>query len=191
MASWTGPRALAGGEARVTADEGVAELYAASWTTMVRVAYLLVRDQQVAEEVVQDALIAVHRRWDGLSDHDKATAYLRRSVVNTARSVLRHRRVEQAHLVTEAGSASAPGRLAAPSAEAGALAGADHDAMVAALAALPRRQREVLVLRYYLDLSEAQIADALDVARGSVKAHAHRGLLALRDQLGTDPEERS
>ncbi len=189
MASWTEPRALTGGGAPLTADEGVSELYARHWSPMVRVAWLLVRDEQVAEEVVQDALVAVHARWDRLTDPDKAVAYLRRSVVNGARSVLRHRRVENVHLTAAAGSAHVPGRDSAPSAETGALARAAHAAMVETLAALPRRQREVLVLRYYLDLSEAQIADTLGLAPGSVKAHAHRGLAALRDRLDTTSEE--
>lgn len=158
---------------------------------MVRVAWLLVRDQQVAEEVVQDALVAVHRRWNHLENHDTAVAYLRVCVVNGARSVLRHRRVERGHLAREAGSATAYGRMSEPSAEAEAMQHSEHDAMIEALHGLPRRQREVLVLRYYLDLSEAQIADALQIAPGSVKAHAHRGLAALRSGFGGPLEETS
>jgi RNA polymerase sigma factor (sigma-70 family) len=71
-----------------------------------------------------------------------------------------------------------------PSAEARALEHAAGDQLVAALQRLPRRQREVLTLRYYLDLSEAQIADALSISSGSVKTHAHRGLIALRSEVG-------
>ena len=145
---------------RRSADAALTELYAAQWAPMVRLAYLLVRDQQVAEDVVQDALISIHRRWDDLADQDRAVAYLRRSVVNGARSVLRHRKVVHEKLAV-LGDAS----------------------MLRALDGLPRRQREVLVLRYWLDLSEAQIADTLEISPGSVKAHASRAMSALRSQL--------
>lgn len=179
---------VAGG--RLSADDALTALYAAQWTPMVRLAYLLVRDQGVAEDVVADALVAIHRRWDHLQDPDSAVAYLRRSVVNGSRSVLRHRTVEHNKLAVQA---AADSRAAVtPSAETLALGELGNDAMLRALQRLPRRQREVLVLRYYLDLSEAQIADALDIAPGSVKAHASRGLAALREQLATlDREKRS
>lgn len=170
-------------ESRRSADAALTELYAAHWAPMVRLAYLLVRDQQVAEDIVQDALIAIHRRWDHLADQDNAVAYLRRSVVNGARSVLRHRRVVHEKFAAEAAQAK---RLAtAPSAEHLALGALGNREMLRALDRLPRRQREVLVLRYYGDLSESQIAHALDIAPGSVKAHASRGLAALRDHLAT------
>ena len=81
-----------GGEVRPAADEAIADLYAAHWTGLVRLAWLLLRDDLAAEEVVQDAFIAVHRRWDTIRDHQAAAAYLRRAVVNGARSGLRHRR---------------------------------------------------------------------------------------------------
>ena len=181
-------RPVAGG--RRSADSALTQLYAAHWAEMVRLAYLLVRDQGIAEDIVQDALIAIHRRWEHLSDQDNAVAYLRRSVVNGSRSVLRHRTVEHNKLAVQA---AADSRAAVtPSAETLALGELGNDAMLRALQRLPRRQREVLVLRYYLDLSEAQIADALDIAPGSVKAHASRGLAALREQLATlDREKRS
>jgi RNA polymerase sigma-70 factor (sigma-E family) len=161
----------------------VTELYAAHWAGLVRLAWLLVRDQGVAEEVVQDAFIAVHARWDSIRDAERATAYLRRAVVNGARSNLRHRGVEQRYLTREQGEPTAYGATTEASAEQRAVDRESSQSMIRALQRLPQRQREVLTLRYYLDLSEAQIADALGISAGSVKAHAHRGLSALRSGM--------
>jgi len=165
------------------ADSALTELYAAHWHSLVRLSWLLVRDQHVAEETVQDAFVAMHSRWSHLRDQDLALAYLRRCVVNSSRSVLRHRLVEDRYLSAETRARTAYGMTTAPSAEARALEHATGDQLVAALGRLPRRQREVLTLRYYLDLSEAQIADALNISAGSVKAHAHRGLAGLRSDV--------
>jgi RNA polymerase sigma-70 factor (sigma-E family) len=180
VAERTGRR-VSGPGPRWAADTGVAELYAVHWASLVRLAWLLLRDQAVAEEVVQDAFIAVHRSWASLRSTDRAEAYLRRAVVNGARSWLRHRGVERRHLAREqADPAGAYGARTHASAEQAALDLEARWDMVRALSSLPRRQREVLTLRYYLDLSEAQIADALGISTGSVKAHAHRGLSTLR-----------
>ena len=165
------------------ADSALTELYAAHWHSLVRLSWLLVRDQHVAEETVQDAFVAMHSRWSRLRDQDLALAYLRRSVVNSSRSVLRHRGVEDRYLRTQTSARTAYGMTTEPSAETRALEHATGDRLVAALGRLPRRQREVLTLRYYLDLSEAQIADALSISAGSVKAHAHRGLAGLRSDV--------
>jgi len=165
------------------ADRALTDLYAAHWRSLVRLSWLLVRDQQLAEETVQDAFVAMHSRWSQLRDQDLALAYLRRSVVNGSRSVLRHRKVQDRYLSAETSARTAHGSSLEPSAEARALDRATGERLVAALGRLPRRQREVLTLRYYLDLSEAQIADALSISAGSVKAHAHRGLSALRSDV--------
>ena len=101
-------------------------------------------------------------------------------MVNTSRSVLRHRAVEHRYLLAETTARTAHGLTSEPSAEDRAVTRAGGAHLVAALGRLPRRQREVLTLRYYADLSEAQIADALGISAGAVKAHAHRGLAALR-----------
>ncbi|HEY7719321.1 MAG TPA: SigE family RNA polymerase sigma factor [Pedococcus sp.] len=178
-------RSAGGREGVVSADAAVTSLYAAHWSGLVRLAWLLLHDEQQAEEVTQDAFVAVHRRWDGIRDHDRAAAYLRRAVVNGARSGLRHRGVEERWLAREQARAAA-GPPPAPRGggpEERALEHEGRRTIVGALGRLPRRQREVLVLRYYLDLSEAEIADALGISAGSVKAHAHRGLAALRDHL--------
>jgi RNA polymerase sigma-70 factor (sigma-E family) len=159
------------------ADEAVTQLYTVHYRSLVRLAALLLRDVQAAEEVVQDAFVAMHGRWRRLRDPDRALAYLRQAVVNRSRSALRHRKVEVRH-------APAPMPDAA-SAEHGAMDALEHQEVVAALRHLPTRQREVLVLRYYLDLSEAQIADTIGISRGAVKSHASRGMSALRTTLET------
>jgi RNA polymerase sigma-70 factor (sigma-E family) len=166
-----------------SADEALEQLYAAHWRQLVRLAVMLVRDQGSAEEIVQDSFIAVHGRWGRLRDPDKALAYLRQSVVNRSRSHLRHLTVVRRHAEREG---------AAPPA-----ADADHTSydggrravVLDALRHLPRRQREVLALRYYLDLSEAEIADLLGISRGAVKSHASRGAAALRSTLADQLEE--
>jgi RNA polymerase sigma-70 factor (sigma-E family) len=165
------------------ADAALTDLYAAHWASLVRLSWLLVGDQHVAEETVQDAFVAMHSRWSQLRNQDLALAYLRRSVVNGSRSVLRHRRVEDRYLVAETSALSTGGPTVYPSAESQAADYATGARLAAALGRLPRRQREVLTLRYFLDLSEAQIADALSISAGSVKAHAHRGLAALRSDV--------
>ncbi|HEX6936493.1 MAG TPA: SigE family RNA polymerase sigma factor, partial [Actinomycetes bacterium] len=157
------------------ADEAVTRLYAVHYRSLVRLAALLLRDAAVAEEVVQDSFVAMHGAWRRLADPDRALAYLRQSVVNRSRSVLRRRTVASRH----APSAAPP----APSAEHGALVALEHAEVLAALRLLPQRQREVLVLRYYADLTEAEIADAIGISRGAVKSHASRGLAALRSSL--------
>ncbi len=157
------------------ADTALEELYAAHWRQLVRLSVLLVRDVGTAEEIVQDAFVAVHGRWTRLRDHDRALAYLRQAVVNRSRSVLRHRKVEAKH-------APVPG--VAPAADDGALAQARRDVVLEAMRHLPDRQREVVALRYYLDLSEADIAATLGISRGAVKSHSSRGLAALKLSLG-------
>ncbi len=175
-----GPRR--GTASRAAADEGVSSLYAVHWHPMVRLAWLFVHDDLLAEEIAQDAFVALHRRW-GEVQEGRGAAYLRQSVVNGARSALRHHKVEQRYL----DSTTRGGHLRVASAEDSALATVGSADLFARLQRLPTRQREVLVLRYYLDLSEAQIADTLGIAPGSVKAHAHRGLAALRTQMEARP----
>lgn len=154
------------------ADDALTAMYAAHYRTLVRLATFLLHDQPSAEEIVQDAFVAMHASWRRLRDPERAEAYLRQAVVNRSRSRLRHRRVEAKHAPKPAPDA--------PSAEYGALGALERRSVVDALAALPQRQREVLVLRYYGDLSEAQIAETLGISQGAVKSHAARGVAALR-----------
>ena len=157
------------------ADRAVTALYGTHYRPLVRLAALLVRDVATAEEVVQDSFMAMHASWRRLRDTDKALSYLRQAVVNKSRSVLRHRVVVDRN-------APKPPPLA-PSAEQGAMTELDRSAVVSALRRLPPRQREALVLRYYCDLSEAQIASTMGISRGAVKSHTARGMSSLRTVL--------
>lgn len=169
---------IAGRPPRRTADDAVGDLFASDGERLLRLAVLLVDDRDLAEDVVQDAFLGLHRRWRFIRSEDPS-AYLRTAVVNRARSVLRRRRTARAY-VPEAPADH-------PSAEQSAVEADEHRAVARAVAGLPRRQREVVVLRYWMDLSEAEIADTLGIARGSVKGYASRAL----DALGTVMEERA
>lgn len=158
-----------------SADHAVTELYGLHYQSLVRLSALLVRDVTTAEEVVQDAFVAMHGAWRRLRDTDKALSYLRQSVVNRSRSVLRHRAVIDKYAPKPTPDA--------PSAEQGAIAQLERSAVVAALRGLPDRQREALVLRYYADLSEQQIAVAMGISRGAVKSHTARAMSTLRTVL--------
>jgi RNA polymerase sigma-70 factor (sigma-E family) len=160
-----------------TADEAVTRLFAAHYRQLVRLAALLLADRSTAEELVQDAYVRLHQHWGRLRDPDRAVGYLRTSVVNAARSAQRHRGVAERYLARWRPPPDEP------SAESGALGVLEHERVITALRALPARQREALVLRYYLDLSEREIADAMGISRGAVKSHAARGLAALRTTL--------
>lgn len=171
---------VAGGMTRPTpvtwdADQAVTALYSAHYGSLVRLAALLLRDVGTAEEVVQDSFVAMHGGWRRLREPEKALSYLRQSVVNRSRSVLRHRAVVQKY--------APKGLPDAPSAENGAIIELERTAVVEALAKLPTRQREALVLRYYADLSEAEIAHTMGISRGAVKSHTSRGIAALRSGL--------
>jgi RNA polymerase sigma-70 factor (sigma-E family) len=177
------PDPLAGPARALSADEAVAELYAAHWRRLVRLSVLLVHDQGLAEEITQDAFVALHGRWSRLRDPASAVAYLRQSVVNRSRSALRHRKVVDRHLASQRVPDDAP------SADASISADVRRREVLAAMHALPRRQREVLALRYYLDLSEADIAAALGISQGAVKSHASRGAATLRTHLAPHLED--
>ena len=129
---------------------------------------------------MQDSFVARYAGWRRLRDSDKALSYLRQSVVNRSRSVLRHRIV-----VDRNAPKPAPDM---PSAEQGAITLLERSAVVTALRTLPARQREALVLRYYGDLSEAQIAAAMGISRGAVKSHTARAMSALRAALSETDE---
>jgi len=160
-------------------DDLVECLFRTHALTLVRTAVLLVGDQDSAEDVVQEAFLGLYRSLARLRDPDKALPYLRASVLNGCRSVLRARRRARRR----------PPQHDPPvwSAEAAAMSRDDTRAVLAATTRLPRRQREVLVLRYYLGLADREIADALRVSRGTVSSTASRALAALARDLREEP----
>ncbi|MFF1614354.1 RNA polymerase sigma factor [Amycolatopsis sp. NPDC058278] len=161
-----------------TRTEGpVADLFRRHRSDLLRLAVLLLGDTSQAEDVVQDAFVALHRRWPVLADPAAAAGYLRVSVVNGARSAHRRRATVRRHL-----RVGEPEAL--PAADAGLLLAEEHRRVLAAVRQLPRRQWEVLVLRYWSGLSEAEIARTLAVSRGTVKTCASRALAKLEDLLG-------
>lgn len=165
-------------DARLSSRAGpeVTALYAEHALGLVRLAVLLVGDRGCAEDVVQDAFLGLYRRWDRLPDTSAPLAYVRVSVLNGCRTALRRR--SRARRV---GSFTEP---PAESAEAVALLSEEQRAVAGALQRLPERQWEALVLRYYLDLSEAEIAAAMGISRGTVKSATSRALAAVGRLLG-------
>src|ERR1700728_2627225 len=156
------------------ADE-ISGLFRAHAVALVRVATLLLGDQQSAEDVVQDAFFGLYRGLPGLRDRGKALPYLRASVINGSRSVLRARKRAFLRKVQH--------EPPVWSAESAAMAGEDRKALLAAVARLPRRSREVLALRYYLDLADHEIAAALALSRATVSSTASRALAKLAREL--------
>ncbi|WP_420492927.1 RNA polymerase sigma factor [Kitasatospora camelliae] len=173
---WSGLRLLRGGRAADEPRPTLTELYHAHRLSLVRMAVLLVDHQDIAEDVVQEAFTALYQKHgEELDSLDNALGYLRTSVVNGARSVLRRRKTAREYVP--------PHEADAPSAEDHAVLNDEHRRVLLALNELTQRQREVLVLRYWSDLSEAQIAETLGLSRGAVKSTASRALDALEKQL--------
>jgi len=158
-------------------DQLVEELYRGYALRLTRMALLLVGDQPSAEDVVQEAFLGLYRGLGRLSDPGRAAGYLRVSVLNGCRSVLRARK--RARL-----RPAEPADPAVWSAESAVLAGEQRREVLQAVARLPRRQREVLVLRYFLGLSDSEIAADLGVGRGTVASTASRALAALASSTG-------
>jgi RNA polymerase sigma-70 factor (sigma-E family) len=155
-----------------TAQRQVTALYQAHALGLGRLALVMLGDAAAAEDVVQDAFLGLYRRWDSLADPSVAPSYLRTSVLNGCRTAIKRR--------------SRPGIPAGrplESAEATVLLGEEHRAVLAAVRRLPARQREALVLRYYLDLTEDQTAEAMRVSRGAVKSATSRAVAALGRML--------
>lgn len=150
----------------------IEDLYRVHRMRLVRLAILLVDEAATAEDVVQEAFAGLHRNWRKLRDEAAAIGYLRTAVVNGSRSVLRRRKTAREYVP--------PHAVTARSAESLAMLSTEHQAVVTALGVLPPRQREVLVLRYYGGLSEAEIAEAAGISKGTVKSTASRALEALQ-----------
>lgn len=173
------------GRDETAAEAAVTELYHKHALGLTRLAYVMLGSRTGAEDVVQDAFYGLYRHWDRLIDKHKAPQYLRSSVLNGCRSELR--RAHRRNAWSADLPASIPAELCVPSAETTVLADEDRHAVLAAIMRLSHRQREVLVLRYYLDEPEGAIAAALGIASGTVRSTVHRALAAL----GADLRERS
>jgi len=165
--------------AQESAEDAVAALYRASALGLIRMAYVMLDDLQGAEDVVQEAFYGLFRRWSRLKDADSAIFYVRAAVLNGCRSALRRRAVRRRVL------AGQPDQRPAASAEALVIKGQERDEVIRALGRLPHRQREALVLRFYLELSDEQIARVMDIRQSTVRSTVVRAL----DALGRDLKE--
>ena len=159
------------------ATAGVTALYQAHGVGLIRLAIVMLGDRGPAEDVVQDAFLGLYRHWDRLDDPGNALTYVRSAVLNRCRNALRQRGQRERH------DREGPGPMASESAEAAALIGEEHQQVLAAIRALPGRQREALVLRFYLDLSEEETARAMGVSRGTVKSATSRAVAGLGRKL--------
>ncbi len=155
-----------------TTVDHLTETYRQHYRSLLGLAALLLDDTASCEDVVQEAFIRVHSARKRVREPEKTLAYLRQTVVNLSRSALR-RRILGLKLLSKPMPDMA-------SAEEGAYDQLERDALIKAMRGLQRRQREVLVLRYFADMTEAQVAETLGISLGSVKAYGSRGIAALR-----------
>ncbi|MFG2637481.1 SigE family RNA polymerase sigma factor [Streptomyces sp. NPDC048362] len=155
-----------------TTVDHLTETYRAHYRSLLGLAALLLDDTASCEDVVQEAFIRVHSARKRVRDPEKTLAYLRQTVVNLSRSTLR-RRILGLKLLSKPMPDMA-------SAEEGAYDQLERRDLIQAMKGLQRRQREVLVLRYFADMTEAQVAESLGISLGSVKAYGSRGIAALR-----------
>ena len=163
-----------------TTADGFAAVFNAHHQRAVRLAYLLVGDHQLAEDIVGDVFAKVYVQWKK-GRIDNVGAYLRRAVANQANSKLRRRYLERREASRRTGDERGV-RLVDDQA-------ADHDLVWQAVQQLPERQRAAVVLRYFEDLSEADIADTLGVSVGTVKSQVSRGLDRLQELLGASASQ--
>lgn len=169
-----GPPALAAVRDLADAD-ALALLFQREYLPLVRLATCLMGSQEAAEDVVQDAFLSLQRHRSTLRDAGKAEAYLRSAVVNGSRSQVRRLVRERVR--------RRPAAVPDQSSEDRAVEHDEHARVLAAVQALPGRQREAVVCRYYLELSEAETAALLEISVGSVKKHTHRAVQAVRSRL--------
>jgi RNA polymerase sigma-70 factor (sigma-E family) len=161
------------GRSRREADESVESLFHAHYGRIVYTAFSLVGDWDLAEQLAQEAYLRLWRRWRWISDPQAAPMYLQRTVINLSRETIRRKVIERRALQTKGADRAAP-------------PGPDPAAVVElrrAVAALPIRKRECVVLRFLLGLSEAETAEVLGISVGTVKSQTHKGLRLLRDRL--------
>jgi len=173
------------GASELDADHAIAVLYQLHYPSLVRLAALLVPDLATAEDIVQDAFAAVYARWHTLPGTDAALAYLRRSVVHRSRSVVHRSRsvVGRSRSAPPPGPSRAGGEPGQADSEPEASLRLPGSAVVSALRALPARQREVLVLRYFADLPEAEIALVTGTRKAEVRSRAAQAMSSLRAGL--------
>jgi RNA polymerase sigma-70 factor (sigma-E family) len=160
-----------------TVADQVTRLYQMHGMDLIRIAAVMLGSRPAAEDAVQDAFCGLYRRWHQLANPHNALAYVRSAVMNRCRSELRRlarleRRADQKHRT-----------LGAQSPEQAAILGEEHRDVLAALQRLPARQREALILRYFMDLAEPEIATAMGVSQGTVKSTTSRAISALARQL--------
>jgi RNA polymerase sigma-70 factor (sigma-E family) len=158
----------------------VTALYEAHAANLIRLAYVMLGDRPAAEDVVQEAFLGLYQRWSKLRDTASAPGYLRASVLNGCRTVLRSSARRDDRIARIARIAS---ELPWESAEATALVSEEYRHLLRGIQTLPPRQREALVLRYYLDLSEEETARLMGVRRGTVKSATSRALSALGQRM--------
>jgi RNA polymerase sigma-70 factor (sigma-E family) len=154
-------------------DPDFLEFFAAEFWPLRRVGFLLTGDWDRAEELAQEAMARTYAVWPRVRGYDRPAAYARKVLVNRHRSLLRRAAVEARHLLASRAEDRHEPDF-----------GGDDLVLWQALQRLPARQRTAIVLRYYLDLPEAEVARVLKVPPGTVKSWTHRGLARLRDRLG-------
>jgi RNA polymerase sigma-70 factor (sigma-E family) len=164
---------------RREADESVESLFHAHYPRIVYTAFSLVGDWDLAEQLAQEAYLRLWRRWRWISDPHAAPMYLQRTVVNLSRETIRRKVIERRALRINGADRAAP-----PDPDPAAVV-----ELRRAVAALPARKRECVVLRFLLGLSEAETAGLLGVSVGTVKSQTHKGLRLLRDRLGESRAE--
>jgi RNA polymerase sigma-70 factor (sigma-E family) len=165
----------AGTSFAMTAENWITALYRAHALGLTRLAHVMLSDAGAAEDVVQEAFCGLYRNWARLADPAAALPYLRASVLNGCRSAIRRRRLRASKAIHEPAAASA---------ESVALTGEEQRSVLVALRKLPARQREVLVLRFYLHESDDEIARVMGVRPSTVRSTSHRALAALGRMLG-------
>ena len=155
----------------------VTALYQAHALGLLRLAVIMLGERQAAEDVVQDAFLGLFRRWGALNDPERALAYVRSSVFNGCRTVIRKRARSRQFMLADPDAESAEARV---------LLGEEHREVLAALRRLPGRQREAVALRYCLDMPVGEVARVMGVAEGTVKSSASRGIAAIGRTLKGD-----
>lgn len=158
-------------------DREFREFFDAEFRPLKRLAYLMTGDWTEAEDLAQEAMVRTYRAWHRIRQRKQPAAYARAVLINKHRSMLRRAKVEAKHFIARLPDAPPP-------------EGLDTDQVVVwqALQKLPTKEREVLALRYYEDLSQQDIADVMTIPLGTVKSITHRALRRLRDELGDEYE---